>query len=145
MGQAAVPEAASPNFLIIAIDDLNENTYVIVFSDHGWHLGEKRHWGKAALWEQTTRVPLIVAGPGIPRGKRCDRPVDLLSIYPTVMHWAQLNPPHPLDGHSLHPLLQDVTSEWPHAALTTFVCNDPATVSSSIIHHSRVHGRATCG
>ena len=78
----------------------NSNTYVIAFSDHGWHLGEKRHWGKAALWEQTTRVPLIVAGPGIQANVRCDRPVDLLSIYPTVMDCSGVEPAHALDGHS---------------------------------------------
>jgi arylsulfatase A-like enzyme len=98
-----------------------QNTYVILFSDHGWHLGEKRHWGKAALWEQTTRIPLIIAGPKLPRGRRCDRPVDLLCIYPTIMELADVAPPPELEGHSLRPLLEDPTAEWPHAVLTTFV------------------------
>ena len=97
------------------------NTYVIIFSDHGWHLGEKRHWGKAALWEQTTRIPFIVAGPGIPKGERCEHPVDLLTVYPTVMDYAGVKPPHPLDGHSLRPLLEDPDGDWPHPVLTTFV------------------------
>ncbi|TWT71401.1 sulfatase [Crateriforma conspicua] len=98
-----------------------KNTYVILFSDHGWHLGEKRHWGKAALWEQTTRVPMIVAGPGIPDGVRYDQPIDLLTITPTVLDYAGVTPPHKLDGHSLRPVLENVKCEWPHPVLTTFV------------------------
>jgi arylsulfatase A-like enzyme len=99
----------------------HQNTYVILFSDHGWHLGEKRHWGKAALWEQTTRVPMVVAGPGIPQGVRYDQPVDLLSIYPTVMDYAGLQPPHQLDGHSLRPVLEQPGVDRPQPILTTFV------------------------
>lgn len=98
-----------------------ENTYVIAFSDHGWHLGEKRHWGKAALWEQTTRVPFIIAGPGIPKNIRFDQPVDLLNIYPTVLDFAGLKAPHPLEGHSLRPVLENPESDWPHPVLMTFV------------------------
>jgi len=97
------------------------NTYVILFSDHGWHLGEKRHWGKAALWEQTTRVPLVVAGPGVPAGRRCDQPVDLLCIYPTVLDLAGIRPPHKLAGRSLRPLLDQPDADWPYPVLTTFV------------------------
>ncbi len=100
---------------------LLENTYIICFSDHGWHLGEKRHWGKAALWEQTTRVPFIIAGPGIPRGQQCDQPVDLLNIFPTVLDYARMESPHELDGHSLRELLEDPRKAWPHPVLTTFV------------------------
>ncbi len=98
-----------------------ENTYIILFSDHGWHLGEKRHWGKAALWEQTTRVPLIIVGPGIPQGVRYDHPVDLLNIYPTVMDYAGAEPPHKLEGYSLRPVLENPDEEWSHPVLTTFV------------------------
>lgn len=97
-----------------------DNTWLFLFSDHGWHLGEKKHWGKAALWEQTTRVPYIVAGPGIEPGIRCDEPVELLSLYPTVLDLAGVEPPHPLEGVSLRPLLENPDSEWDHSALTTF-------------------------
>lgn len=98
----------------------HHNTYIILCSDHGWNLGEKEHWGKAALWEQTTRVPFIVAGPGIPKGKICNHPVELLSVYPTVADLAGIPAPHHLEGHSLRPLLNNPTAPWPHAALTTF-------------------------
>ncbi|MEM9018483.1 MAG: sulfatase-like hydrolase/transferase, partial [Verrucomicrobiota bacterium] len=97
-----------------------EKTYLILFSDHGWHLGEKEHWGKAALWEQTTRVPLIIAGPGIPKGEVCSKPVELLSIYPTLLEWADVDPPHDLEGISLTPLLADKDIDWPYPAVTTF-------------------------
>ena len=99
---------------------LRKNTYLILFSDHGWHLGEKQHWGKAALWEQTTNVPLIVAGPGIPKGVVSDAPVELLSLYPTLLDFAGVEAPDHLEGVSLLPLLEDATAEWPHAAVTTF-------------------------
>lgn len=98
-----------------------KNTYLILFSDHGWHLGEKRHWGKAALWEQTTRVPFIIAGPGLPRGVVCERPVELLNIYPTVVDYAGIEPPHELEGVSLRPLLENPQAAWDRPALTTFV------------------------
>ncbi len=98
-----------------------DNTYVILFSDHGWHLGEKRHWGKAALWEQTTRVPMIVAGPGIPSGVRYDQPVDLLTIAPTILDYAGVQSPGELDGKSLRPVLENPKRDWPHPVLTTFV------------------------
>lgn len=97
-----------------------DSTYVILFSDHGWHLGEKEHWGKAALWEQTTRIPLIISGPGLPEGKVCPEPVELLSLYPTLLDLAGVTPPDHLEGFSLRPLLEKNDAGWPHAALTTF-------------------------
>ena len=96
------------------------NTYVILISDHGWHLGEKQHWGKAALWEQTTRVPFIVVGPGIPAGVRVGAPVELLHLYPTILDYAGVAAPHQLAGRSVRPLLENPRAPWPHAAMTTF-------------------------
>ncbi len=100
--------------------EYRDNTYLIIFSDHGWHLGEKRHWGKAALWEQTTRIPLIILGPDMPAGIRYNHPVDLLSIYPTVIDYAGLNAPHTIEGHSLRPVLENPDTEWIHPVITTF-------------------------
>ncbi|MEM7697850.1 MAG: sulfatase [Verrucomicrobiota bacterium] len=107
--------------IISALDksEYAENTWVILFSDHGWHLGEKEHWGKAALWEQTTRVPLIVMGPGV-AAARCDAPVDLLSIYPTIMDIIGVESLHRLDGESLLPYLRDPTKSNPGGIVTTF-------------------------
>ncbi|MEM1443350.1 MAG: sulfatase-like hydrolase/transferase, partial [Verrucomicrobiota bacterium] len=98
----------------------HENTYLVLFSDHGWHLGEKQHWGKAALWEQTTRVPLIIVGPGVPSGVVIEKPVELLSLYPTLIEWAGVKAPHELEGVSLQPLLEEPESVWLHPAVTTF-------------------------
>ena len=69
------------------------NTVVVLWTDHGWHLGEKKHWRKFALWEEATRTPLIFVAPrgtpglpqGTPAGTRIDKPVSLLDIYPTLV------------------------------------------------------------
>ena len=67
-----------------------EDTIVVVWSDHGWHLGEKEITGKNTLWERSTRVPLIFAGPGIPHGTTCTEPVELLDMYPTLLDLCRL-------------------------------------------------------
>jgi arylsulfatase A-like enzyme len=98
---------------------LAENTVVVLWSDHGWHLGEKGISGKNTLWERSTRVPLIFAGPGVARGARCDRPVELLDLYPTLLELSGLSPKSGLEGHSLAPLLKNARArrDWP--AITT--------------------------
>jgi arylsulfatase A-like enzyme len=58
---------------------LTDNTVLILWSDHGWHLGEKGISGKNTLWERSTRVPLVFAGPRVAGGARCDKPVELLT------------------------------------------------------------------
>jgi choline-sulfatase len=94
---------------------VGENTIVIMWSDHGWHLGEKGISGKNSLWDRSTRVPLIVAGPGVVPGARCGRPVELLDIYPTLVEYCRLSDQPGLEGHSLVPLLRDPAAprEWP--------------------------------
>ena len=97
-----------------------DRTIVVIVSDHGWHLGEKRHWRKQTLWEDGTRIPLIVAPPGgaARPGSRA-QPVDALSIYPTLCELAGLSVPAHVQGHSLVPLVEDPDASWEHAALTT--------------------------
>lgn len=95
------------------------NTLVVLFSDHGFHLGEKERWAKRSLWEESTRVPLIIAGPGVPRG-RCDAPVELVDLYPTLLAQCGLARQEGLDGHDLTPLLRDPGGPWEHLARTTF-------------------------
>jgi arylsulfatase A-like enzyme len=94
---------------------LVENTIIVVCSDHGYHLGEKEITGKNTLWERSTRVPLIFAGPGVSRAGRCSRPVELLDIYPTLIELCKLTPRDDLEGHSLVPQLRDAKAprEWP--------------------------------
>jgi len=96
-----------------------DNTMIVFWTDHGWHLGEKQHWRKFALWEEATRTPLIVVGPGVRPDSRCDRPVNLLDIYPTLIELCGLSPRDQLEGTSLTPLLADPSAEWNRPSLTT--------------------------
>ncbi len=96
-----------------------ENTIVVLWSDHGWHLGEKLITGKNTLWERSTRVPLIFAGPGIASGQECEQPVELLDIFPTLLELCGQPARVDLEGHSLLPLLQDAEAPRPWPAITT--------------------------
>lgn len=97
-----------------------ETTYIVLFSDHGFHLGEKEHYAKRTLWEDGTRVPMIIAGPGIPRGVTCAQPVELIDIYPTLLELTGLQADPGLEGDSLKPLLDNPAADWPHTARTSF-------------------------
>lgn len=104
-----------------------DNTIICLWGDHGWHLGEKEHWRKFALWEEATRAPLIWVAPGVTTaGGVCDRPVDFMSIYPTLCDLADLPIPAHVEGKTLRPLLADPTAEWNGIALTTFGRNNHA-------------------
>jgi arylsulfatase A-like enzyme len=97
-----------------------KNTIVVLWGDHGWHLGEKQHWRKFALWEEATRVPLMIAAPGVtePNGT-CGRPVTLMDLYPTLAGLCGLPIDSAWEGNNLTPLLASPEAAWPHAALTT--------------------------
>jgi len=94
-------------------------TVVVLWSDHGWHLGEKGITGKNTLWERSTRVPLIFAGPGIAKGARSAQPVELLDLYPTLAELSGGQIPENLEGHSLVPLLRNPRAARPWPAITT--------------------------
>jgi arylsulfatase A-like enzyme len=97
-----------------------KDTIVMLWGDHGWHLGEKQHWRKFALWEEATRAPLVVSAPGVtPSAARCDRPVDFLGIYPTLVELCGLPAPKTLEGASFAALLRDPAAAWERPALTT--------------------------
>ncbi len=96
-----------------------DRTIVVLASDHGFHLGEKGITGKNSLWERSTRVPMIWAGPGVAAGAVCRRPVQLLDVYPTLLEVAGSPDRSGLDGHSLAPLLTDAATPWPWPAITT--------------------------
>ena len=96
-----------------------DNTIVVVWGDHGWHLGEKLISGKNSLWDRSTRVPLVFAGPGIARDAKCGRPAELLDIFPTLLELARFPARNDLEGHSLVPQLQDANAPRPWPAITT--------------------------
>jgi choline-sulfatase len=101
-----------------------ENTIIVFYSDHGFHLGEKSRWAKFSLWERSTRVPFIVSAPDLPKGQRCSRPTELLSIYPTLIELCELSKNTHLEGVCLLPLLKDANAEWGYAAITTLHQNN---------------------
>jgi arylsulfatase A-like enzyme len=98
---------------------LAENTIVVVWSDHGYHLGEKAITGKNTLWERSTRVPLIFAGPGIRAGGRSTQPAELLDLYPTLVELSGLPPRTDLEGLSLAPQLRDPATPRRRPAITS--------------------------
>ncbi len=96
-----------------------DNTIVVLWSDHGWHLGEKQIVGKNTLWERSTHVPLVFAGPGITRNATCKQPVELLDIFPTLLELGGMPAREDLEGHSLLPQLKDSAKERPWPAITS--------------------------
>lgn len=103
------------------------NTIIVLWGDHGWHLGEKEHWRKFALWEEATRAPLIWVVPGVTQpGGVCSRPVDFMAIYPTLCDLTGVKVPSHVEGHNIRILLESPQADWSHPALTTFGQNNHA-------------------
>jgi len=101
---------------------LRENTVIVFWGDHGYHLGEKGKWSKAySLWDVGLRVPLLIAVPG-GKAQSTDRTVQLLDLYPTLAELANLPPPAKVAGRSLVPLISKPNAEWdfPAFAVTMF-------------------------
>lgn len=97
-----------------------DNTVVVLWSDHGQHLGEKKHWRKQALWEESTKVPLFYKLPGKSEGFECDETVSLLDIYPTLVELCNLPKAPKAEGNSIVPLLKDPATEWNKPVLSTW-------------------------
>ena len=98
---------------------LADNTIVVLWGDHGYHLGEKDITGKNTLWERSTRVPLIFAGPGVRAGQCCTRPAELLDMYPTLVELCGLTERDDLEGISLVPQLRDAEAKREPPAITS--------------------------
>jgi arylsulfatase A-like enzyme len=97
-----------------------DNTVVVLWTDHGWHLGEKQHWKKFTLWEDGARTPLAMIVPGLTEaGGVCRQPASALDLYPTLVDLCGLPMPEGLDGISLRPWLQDPLHPRTRAALVT--------------------------
>lgn len=100
---------------------MRDNTIIVFWGDHGWHLGEKEHWRKFALWEESTRAPLLWVVPGLTKpGSVCERTVDFMSLYPTLCDLSGIPVPAHVEGKSIKSLLQNPTAEWATPALTTY-------------------------
>jgi iduronate 2-sulfatase len=97
-----------------------DNTLVVLWSDHGQHLGEKRHFRKQALWEEATRVPLIFRYPEKFEPGVCDGSVSLLDLYPTLIDLCGLPRNDMLEGNSLVPLIEDPGREWEYPVLSVW-------------------------
>lgn len=110
--------------VLTALDDLGlaENTIVVLWGDHGWHLGDSQIWGKHTPFERAVRSPLLMRVPEMDTaGKRCDALVETLDIYPTLIDLCSLDKretDHPLDGKSLLPLLDNPSGNIREAALS---------------------------
>ena len=109
--------------LIDALDasSYRDNTMIVFWGDHGWHLGEKQHWRKFALWEEATRAPLIWVVPGVTQPDSvCERTVDFMTIYPTLTDLAGIPTPAHVEGKSIRRLLENPTAAWNEPAMTTY-------------------------
>ncbi|SFK90266.1 Arylsulfatase A [Porphyromonadaceae bacterium KH3CP3RA] len=107
--------------IIDALDksSYRNNTIIVLWSDHGFHLGEKQHFEKFMLWEKTTHIPFIIIAPGVTRPYTIvSKPVDMTTIYPTLCELCGLEIPAQADGFSLVPLLKDETVSVPPALMT---------------------------
>lgn len=120
--------------------ELKENTIIILISDNGFSLGEKKHWTKWSLWEPDIRVPFIIVDPALPGDQISNATVSLLDLFPTISDMAGLNYPHfsdgskYLDGHSLIPLLNQPEIEFECPSLTTYKKN--TSLGSCFPHYS---------
>ena len=85
-----------------------DNTIIALFSDHGFHLGEKERWAKRSLWEDGTRVPVVVVAPGHKASQKTNRPAELLDIFPTLLELAGLPKDETQEGQSLVPLMKNL-------------------------------------
>ena len=114
-----------------------DNTIIVVWSDHGWQLGEKKQWRKFTLWERSARVVMMMAGPGVgAKGRKCARTVELLDMYPTLVDLCDLPNRPELEGRSLRPLLANPNAAWDKPAITS-ISADKVTVRTEKWRYSK--------
>lgn len=103
-----------------------ENTIIILWSDHGYHLGEKNRFAKHSNWERSSKVPMIIAGNGLPKNQRTNQPVELLDMYPTLLDLCDLPPNSSNEGLSFKRLIEQPKQKWKKPAITTYGKNNHA-------------------
>jgi arylsulfatase A-like enzyme len=100
--------------------ELAENTIVVIWGDHGFHLGDHDEWGKHTNMEQATRSPLIIAAPGMLKSNKTKNPSGFIDVYPTLCDLAGLSVPEAVQGKSLTPMLQDSGAKVRNGAISIF-------------------------
>ena len=95
-----------------------DNTIVVIWGDHGWHLGEKSRFRKATLWAESTRLPLVIRMPGMKSQQDCPRVVNLMDLFPTLIEACGLPTKPEIDGRSIVPLLRDPKLPWAYPSIT---------------------------
>ena len=116
-----------------------DHTIIVLWGDHGFHLGEKSRWRKSTLWARSTHVPFILVAPGVTTpGSTSNATVSLMDIYPTLSELAGLETPSHVEGRSLVPLLENPGMQWDHPALVTYGYKNHAVVTEKYryIRHS---------
>ncbi len=120
--------------LLEALDEngLSDNTVIVLFGDHGYHLGDHGLWNKLTDFEQSTRVPLIIAAPGMKKGVHSESVVEFLDIFPTICELTDTPHPQQLDGTSLVPVLKNNKAKVKDYAISQFsrTCTEDYTISS---------------
>ncbi len=114
---------AQIGMMVKALEDagVRDNTIIVIWGDHGWHLGDMGVWGKATNYEIATRVPLMIWSPAMKtRGKKTDALVELVDIFPTLCELAEVPTPEHLEGHSFVPLMADPDQPWKKAAFSVY-------------------------
>lgn len=113
-----------------------KNTYVVLISDHGYHLGEKNRFAKHSLWERSAHVPMMISGPGLQQNKINNNPVGLIDLYPTLIDLCGLPNNTQNDGRSLTPLLKNKTKKWDYPVFA-FYGADNVSVYKRKYHYIR--------
>ena len=105
----------------LAASPYAENTIIMLWGDHGWHLGEKQKYGKTQLWQESCRVPMMVKVPGVtPKRKRCDGIVNLIDMYPTLLELCGLPENPENEGRSFAELIHNPDMKWNTPTLTDY-------------------------
>jgi arylsulfatase A-like enzyme len=108
--------------VLAKLDELGlaENTIIVLWGDHGWHLGDHSMWCKHSNFEQATRNPLIISTPELPKGRKTEAMAESSAIFPTLSELAKLPVPESLQGTSLVPLLKNPESKGKDFAMSQY-------------------------